>query len=162
MVLITGAAGGIGGASARHLAKKGYQKLALADIKELELEEVAKDCRELGAKDVLVIEYKYKCTVDGPLAITFSLQSIKVDLADPNACRASVGEVITRYGQLDSVFANAGICKYGSFDDFTLEAWDANFSVNMRANFVLTQSCLPFLRKTKGTIVYTASVAGVP
>ena len=87
-------------------------------------------------------------------------QAITADLGNPDQCRTAVDQTIRQFSLLDIFFGNAGIGKYGPFDSLPLETWDANFNVNLRANFILTQACLPHLRMTKGAIVFTASVSG--
>lgn len=56
---------------------------------------------------------------------------------------------------------NAGILVGGSIETLTVEDFDKQMNVNVRSVFILTKLALPYLKKTKGTIVNVSSVAGV-
>ena len=70
-----------------------------------------------------------------------------------------IQETVNEFGRLDVLIGNAGVGHSGQVADISLEDWDANFGVNLTANFILTKHALPHLRKTKGCIVYTSSIA---
>ncbi len=86
MVFITGAASGIGAATAAHFASLGYRKLSLLDRDAEKLAEVAEKCRSTGA----------------------DVQELVVDLCGEEATRGSVGQVVGRFGRESRQGCQAG------------------------------------------------------
>ena len=135
VVLVTGAASGLGRATAQAFAEEGAQ-LALADID------------EKGGRDVAD-------RVDGIF--------INCDVSSLEANRALVDEVVERLGGLDVVHLNAGVstgCGVG--DDFDLELYRRAMDVNLDGVVFGAHAALPALRaRGGGAIVATASLAGL-
>src|SRR5215204_5489089 len=108
VVLVTGAAGGIGAAIARALVGAGHS-VAAVDRYAAGLERIASE----------------------------HIHPIVADLADEAACRAAVGSAVTHFGQLDAVINNAGIgpsslrpdaeLNLPSIEELTTEVWDKFF-----------------------------------
>ena len=134
-VLITGAASGIGRASARAFAAEGAS-LYLCDINGEGLQAVA---------DALPGQVKTRV-----LDVTSSVD-----------CRAAVDEAVTEFGQLDVLCNIAGIAKTHHFHDTTDEQWDQILAVNLSSVMYLSRAAIPHLLKQKGNIVNMASIAGL-
>ncbi len=134
VALITGAAGEIGSAIARLFARQGCC-LALADI---ELESVRALREEIG-----------------PPAAAF-----QADFSQVAGCRAAVDEVLRRFGRLDILVNNVGICPRKAFEDSTEEDWERIVATNQKSMFFCSQFAAPYLRRTKGRIISLASYAG--
>lgn len=132
-VLVTGGSSGIGAATAREFAARGFS-VAVAGRDEIQLKEVAADT--------------------GGVAVPG-------DLAGPGVPRATVDAVAGALGGLDVVVSNAGIGWSGPFAAMTDTDIDSLLDVNLRAAAHLTRASLRFLRPGRGHLVYVGSIAGV-
>ena len=134
---MTGAASGIGAATARKLHDEGA-RLLLGDVDEAGLNVVAKE-------------------LDADRVGTFN-----VDVADLEQVEAFTEAAITRFGRLDIVFNNAGIGAYGRTPDLTPEAWHRTIAVDLDSIFFGCRAAIPHLRAAGGgAIVNTASISGL-
>lgn len=138
VALVTGAAGGIGRATAVRLAAEGAQVWG-ADVN-----------AEGLAETQAIIE------AGGGAARTSTL-----DVTDPAACQALVDQVVAELGGLDVLCNIAGIGGSAHTVDETPERFEAMFRVNAAGPFHLIQAGLPHLLERKGSIVNLASTAGV-
>ena len=140
VAIITGAATGIGRASALLFARAGA-RLALADVRQAELEATVAEVRKTGGEAAAVV----------------------ADLAKPEECVAVVEAAVKAYGRLDVLFNNAGLGTLavgGTVETIPLERWDLALDVNVRAMYLVSQAAVPHLRAAGGgAIVNTASVA---
>ncbi len=138
-VLVTGAAGGIGRASAVAFAAEGA-RLVLADLKAEMLQETAQLCRDRGA----------------------SVHALALDVADEAAPDTLVRAAIEHHGCLDVAFNNAGIVGDNvDVADYPDATWDRVMNVNVRAVFRAMKAQIRAMRAQGGggAIVNTASVA---
>lgn len=132
-VLITGGSSGIGAATARAFAARGFP-VAVAGRDPAELKEVAAETGAIG---------------------------IPGDLRDHGAPQAAVEAAADALGGLDVVVSNAGIGWAGPFAAMTAEEIDTLLDVNLRAAAHLTRASLQHLRPGRGHLVYVGSIAGV-
>ncbi|WP_202410132.1 SDR family NAD(P)-dependent oxidoreductase [Halobacillus litoralis] len=86
---------------------------------------------------------------------------IAADFSDPSTPERIVEEVISRTGRLDVLVNNAGMMMEAGIEEMSLEDWQRNLTVNLTAPFLLIRAALPYLRKTKGSIVNTGSTEGL-
>jgi meso-butanediol dehydrogenase / (S,S)-butanediol dehydrogenase / diacetyl reductase len=86
---------------------------------------------------------------------------ITADFSDPNTAERVVAEVIAREARVDVLINNAGMMQEASIEELSLEDWQRNVNVNLTAPFLMIRAALPYLRKTKGSIVNTGSVEGL-
>jgi len=134
VVVITGAATGIGAAAARRFHQEGA-RLVLSDLKQDEGAALAQD---LGA-----------VFVHG-------------DVTDPAQVEAVMQTAADRFGALHVVFNNAGIGTYGKAPDLDIEAWRRVIEVDLYAVFYGCKFAIPHLRRAGGgAIVNTASISGL-
>jgi NAD(P)-dependent dehydrogenase (short-subunit alcohol dehydrogenase family) len=130
VVLVTGAASGIGEATARRLAKEGA-RLALVDIQGEALRGVADS---LGGSAV----------------------AIEADLLDDAAADTVVAAALSAFGSLHSVVNSAGVLETMHVEDLTRASYDRVMGINVRGPLFLTQAALPHL-STGASIVFIAS-----
>ncbi|MTD43230.1 SDR family NAD(P)-dependent oxidoreductase [Conexibacter sp. W3-3-2] len=132
VLLVSGAAGGIGAATARALAARGVL-LALTDRDEAAVRALA---AELPGASAHVL-----------------------DVTDRSACIDVVAAVTAAHGRLDAVWANAGISVYGPLDLVDADTWDAVLDVNLRGAANLVRAALPAVMQARGYVALTCSVA---
>ncbi len=138
VVAITGASKGIGAELARQLAAKGA-RLVLAARGEKDLEDIAAECRRLGAKVVVV----------------------KADVAVDRDCQAIVSGAILAFGRLDTLVNNAGATMWARFEDISdMTILQRIMQVNYMGAVYCTHYALPHLRASRGRIVGISSLAG--
>jgi short-subunit dehydrogenase len=139
VVLITGASEGIGRASAFAFAKRGY-RLALASRQEETLRQTALDLEQQLNAEVFILP---------------------TDVTLPDQVTHLVTQVLERYGNLDILLNNAGICMSGPFVETTLDHWQQVLAVNLWGYIHTIQAVLPhFLAKKKGQIINVGSFGG--
>jgi 3-hydroxybutyrate dehydrogenase len=135
VAVVTGGAGGIGGAIATALAEAGAVV-------------VVADRDEAGARSVA--------------ARLPGAQARPVDLADADACRALIRDVATDHGRLDIVVNGAGFQHIAPVTDFPIERWEAILRTMLTAPFLLIQAALPFMIERRwGRIVNIGSIHSV-
>lgn len=143
VILITGAAGGIGSATARRFVEQGA-KVVLADVDTTALAE-----EQAG----LQAAAKAKGHGEG------NVHSLEVDVTDPAACQRAVSEAVEHYGRLDVVWANAGISIFGPMQLVEADRWRRLIDINLLGAYNVIQAGLEEVIKAKGHIAITASWA---
>jgi NAD(P)-dependent dehydrogenase (short-subunit alcohol dehydrogenase family) len=140
VVLITGAASGIGQAIALVAAREGA-RLVLSDIDEHAGQEALKRARALGAEALFAVS----------------------DVGKPQDAQALVDQALAHYGQLDVACNNAGIGgESGLLADYPLEAWAQVININLSGVFFGMKAQIPaMLQNGGGAIVNTASILGM-
>ena len=144
VVVVTGAAQGLGLAVAQAAAYAGAATVVLVD------RDVTKG-RAAAAK------------LSSNPALTarpFEAIFLECDLAFPDAISRLVQEIDSRYGQIDALVNAAGDTRRGGLDDTSVELWDSLIAVNLRAPFLLTQAVSSVMVRNGrgGSIVNVASV----
>ncbi|MET9830372.1 SDR family NAD(P)-dependent oxidoreductase [Streptomyces sp. NPDC006385] len=139
-VVVTGAASGIGRATALRFAHEGANVL-VADLNADGAEEVAKRIEDVGGKARVVAG----------------------DLSDPRVVDAVVNAAVESFGSLDVLVNNAGVMDRMSALGETDDAeWERVIRINLTAPFLLTRAALPhMLGAGRGSIVFTASGASL-
>ena len=137
VVVITGAAGGIGRALSRRFARAGA-RLGLAD---LDGQGVKALCEELVA--------------EGTDCFGFGL-----DVTDEAACHQAMDSVVKRFGRLDVLINNAGITHRSAFTHTASKVYSRVMAVNYFGSLYCTQASLAYLIEQKGLIIVTSSIAG--
>jgi len=83
------------------------------------------------------------------------------DVTDPDADRQLVDDVAATHGRLDVLCNVAGVLRFAHAADHTREDWDRTMAVNLSAPWFLMQAALPHLEATRGNVVNVASAAGL-
>jgi meso-butanediol dehydrogenase/(S,S)-butanediol dehydrogenase/diacetyl reductase len=139
VALVTGAASGIGAATARRLASEGA-RLVLGDVNEEGLSTIAKEIDATG--DAVLTRV--------------------TDVSDRAQVEALTDAAVERFGRLDIVFNNAGVGAYGKTPDLDPEAWHRTIDVDLHSVFYGCRAAIPHLRAAGGgAIINTASISGL-
>jgi NAD(P)-dependent dehydrogenase (short-subunit alcohol dehydrogenase family) len=140
VAIITGAATGIGRASAVVFAQAGA-RLVVTDVREEELRHTVEVVRGVGGEIV----------------------PVTADLARAEAAAALVDTALSRWGRLHVLFNNAGVGTMvvgGTVETIDLDRWDLAQDVNVRAMYLVSRAAVPAMRGAGGgSIVNTSSVA---
>ena len=136
--LITGAASGIGQATALRFAEEGASVI-VTDVQAQALEDTAKQVREREGE----------------------AEAILCDVSDPEAVESAVARGIARFGSLHSVCNSAGILKFQHTHEFDLEDWNRILSINLTGTFLVCRATIPHLLATGGSIVNIASTSAL-
>ena len=132
-VLVTGAAGGIGGAVVHRFLAGGW-RVAAVDVQPIDGQPT------VGADDVL---------------------AIAADLLDVAQCRAAVQHAVAWGGRLDAVVNAAGLWTEGASTDTTEAEWDRVLGVNLKGLYFVTSAAIPHLAATEGCVINLSSDAGI-
>ena len=139
VALITGAASGMGAATALLLAREGA-KVVVADMMETEGRAVVAELTKAGG----------------------SARYINLDVADEAQWEAAIAAVLTAHGRLDVLVNNAGISGSNTNNLYDTALWDRIMAVNARGVFLGVKHGVAAMRKTGGgSIINLSSISGV-
>ena len=85
----------------------------------------------------------------------------ELDVSDPEACRALIDAVAADHGRLDVLANVAGVLRFAHATEHTRADWEQTMAVNLSGPWFLMQAALPHLEATRGNVVNVASAAGV-
>jgi rhamnulose-1-phosphate aldolase/alcohol dehydrogenase len=138
IALVTGAAGGIGRAVARRLAREGAHVV----VADLDGGAVARVAEEIVGEA-------------GPQRA----RGVAMDVAAEGSVEAGVQAAVEAYGGLDIVVSNAGIAHSAPIDALALADWERSFAVNATGHFLVTRAALRVLKAQGfgGSLVYVAT-----
>lgn len=86
--------------------------------------------------------------------------ALKCDVRQEASVDQTVAQVLDRLGQIDLLINNAGVFQTAKLEDITMAQWDEVFAVNVRGPFLVSQRCIPALRKARGRIIHMGSLGG--
>ncbi len=86
--------------------------------------------------------------------------AVPCDITKGDAIAHAVGQVLDQFGQIDILVNNAGIFESVLFEELTEAQWDRMFATNVRGPFLVSQHCIPALRKAGGRIIHMGSLGG--
>src|SRR6516165_7745926 len=140
VAVITGAASGIGRATAMRFAGEGAA-VVVADLNREGGEAAVRDCKENGG------------------AAVFQL----ADVSREQDIKGSIDRAVKEFGRLDVIYNNAGLGgAVGPLEKTTVENWDRSFAILLRAIFLGIKHAVPEMRKAGGgSIISTASIGGL-
>lgn len=139
VALITGAASGIGRATAELFSRQGAS-VVVADINEIGAQKTVEDIRRASGEGF----------------------SVKADVGEMASVKAMVGAALDRYGQLDIVYSNAAAYPLANATDTSEADWDRTLDVCLKATWMIAHCALPpMLDRGGGTFVVTGSVQSI-
>ena len=133
IAFLSGAARGIGGATAKRMVEAGA-KVAIGDVLD-----------ETGRK----------------LAQEIGALYVHLDVTQEASWAEAMDATVKHYGKLDVLVNNAGIFVGKGIEDASLDEWNRLVAVNLTGVVLGTRAALPHLKKTRGNIVNLASIAGL-
>ena len=138
VAIVTGAAQGMGAATARLLAREGAQVVA-CDIRGEQVQELAQEIETSG----------------------YNVLGLKTDITREEEVEALVQCTLDRFDRVSILVNNAGILRATRVDEITAEEWDLVLDVNLKGTFFCSKAVLPVMKRRRfGRIVNMASSAG--
>lgn len=138
VAVVTGGGRGIGQAICLMLAERGHN-IVIADINLAAAQDVARQIEALGREAL----------------------PVQVDISSRPAVQEMVRAALDRFGRLDVLVNNAGICALTPFEEITDAAWARTISVNLTGAFICSQEVLKVLKaRGWGRVISISSVAG--
>ena len=136
VVIITGASSGIGEALVKHLALEGCKLVITA--------------RNIEKLNILVNNLKS----------TTEIVAVKADVSIEADCKNIIQEAINSFGNIDILINNAGISMRAIFEELDLSVIHKLMNTNFWGTVYCTKYALPYLLKTRGSVVGVSSIAG--
>ncbi len=138
VAFITGAASGIGTATARRFAAEGAP-VALADVQPEEGERLRRELDAAGHQTIYV----------------------DCDVSNAEAVQQAIETTVERFGKLDIVFANAGINGvWAPVEEFQPDEWEKTLDINLKGTFLTVHFAVSHLKHNGGGSIITSSVNG--
>lgn len=136
--LITGGTKGIGYGIAESLLKENY-KVAITGRDEATGKKALASLLKIGGAKAIFIQ---------------------CDVRDQQSQQNAVDKVVSEWGQLDVLVANAGVGHFAPIDELSVEKWKETIDINLTGVFLSIRSSLEALKKSKGYIITISSLAG--
>ena len=132
--LVTGAARGIGLATAKTFLAEGWQ-VAMVDRDADALAEATS-----GLDNVIAVD---------------------TDISQPDQVAAMIARTLDAFSTIDALVNNAGVADFGPIEDTTFERWRTVMATNLDGTFLCSQAAIPALKASRGAIVNIASISGL-
>ncbi|MEP1217003.1 MAG: pteridine reductase [Marinobacter sp.] len=132
VALITGAAHRLGAHTARHLHHRGWNLVIHYRTREAQAYSLCKELNNVRAGSAVAIQ---------------------ADLSNPGEAETLGTEAVSIWGRLDGLVNNASVFYPNPTTQATSDDWEAIMNTNLRAPFLLGQTCLPALKQSHGAIV---------
>ncbi|MET0217974.1 MAG: beta-ketoacyl-ACP reductase [Burkholderiales bacterium] len=137
--IITGAANGIGKATALKFGKEGA-KVVVCDLKQDQIDAVVSEIKAAGGQAMGAV----------------------VNVTKDEEVKAAVGAVMKAWGRVDTLINNAGITMDSTMKKMTIEQWDRVIAINLTGVFLCTKAVVDImLAQNSGVILTTSSVVGL-
>jgi short-subunit dehydrogenase len=138
VTIITGASAGIGRQMALQLARQGA-KVVLASRNKQKLDELAKECQQLGGQSLVVA----------------------TDVSNKEECKKLIDAAVAEFGSIDLLINNAGYAVSAELSEVNdIAIFEQQMQVNFHGSMYCSYFALPHLRRSKGRICGISSIAG--
>jgi len=135
---ITGGSKGIGLGIAKAMLAEGM-KVAITGRNSETLNAAVEELNKIGKGEILAIES---------------------DVRNFESEKNAIEQVLEKWGTLDVVIANAGVGKFSSIEEMSLEDWNSVIDINLTGVFHTVKASIPAMKESKGYIMTIASLAG--
>jgi NAD(P)-dependent dehydrogenase (short-subunit alcohol dehydrogenase family) len=141
VALVTGAASGMGAATARLFAREGARGVVVADLLEKEGRTVVAEIEKAGGKASFV----------------------SLDVTNEDQWKAAVDKTVATYGGLDVLVNNAGISGSGEQDLYDTDAWHRLMGINATGVFLGMKHGIAAMKKAgrRGSVINLSSISGI-
>ena len=140
VALITGAANGMGAATARLFAREGARGVVVADVLDAQGKDVVAGIEKAGGHATY----------------------LHLDVTDERDWTSAIDKTLAAYGRLDVLVNNAGISGSAVEDLFATDAWDKLMAINARGVFLGTKHAVAAMKRSGGgSIINLSSVSGI-
>ncbi len=140
VALVTGAASGMGAATARLFAREGAKAVVIADILDADGKAVVDDIERAGG----------------------TAMYLHLDVSDEAAWKATVDKTVAAYGGLDVLVNNAGISGSAEQDLYDTQAWNRLMGINATGVFLgMKHGIAAMTKRGKGSVVNLSSISGI-
>ncbi len=143
VAIVTGSSRGVGAATAKLLAREGFNVVVNFSKSQEEAKKIAAACEALGAETLLY----------------------QADVAQDADCRRMVAEAVKKWGRVDALVNNAGTTKFCAADNLeglSKEDFLDIYGVNLVGPYQMIRAVAPHMKEQgKGVVVNVASIAGV-
>ncbi|WP_100407321.1 SDR family oxidoreductase [Bacillus solitudinis] len=138
VAVVTGAGSGMGQATAIRLAGEGA-KISLLDVNKDNIQETKRVVETSGGEALV----------------------LGCDISIAKQVQLAINETVSHWGQIDILFANAGIAgEMSPIESLKVEDWDKTLSINLKGTFLTVKYVIPYMKKEGGSIIITSSVSG--
>jgi len=139
IAIVTGAAAGIGRASALLFAREGARVAAL-DLDDSGIQSLVPEIAAAGGEAL----------------------AVRADVSKADEVQRVVHAVIERFGRVDILFNNVGIVPHGKIHTISEAEWDRTMAINVKSMYLLCREVMPvFLRQGGGVILNTSSATAL-
>lgn len=150
VALVTGAARGIGLATAKRFLREGW-RVALLDIENKQLQSA-----------VASLDVSGQALVSGQASVSGQALALHCDVSDAAAVESVFDAVARHFGRLDALINNAGIATFAPLLETSNEDWSRVLAVNLTGPFLCTKAAVPLMREHGGgAIVNVTSISAV-
>lgn len=114
-----------------------------------------------GAK-VVILDYSDKIdeVVNEFKANNEPVLGYNVDIRDKEKVKVAIDDAYTKFGSIDVLVNNAGVCRLEKFENMDDELRDFHFDINIKGTWNVTKAVLPYMKEKGGSIVNLSSVTG--
>lgn len=142
IAVITGAARGIGLATAERFLTEGY-RVAMLDNNQSTLSAAVSSLKSRHPSDGQILE-------------------LHCDVSKPDQVQQAVAKIIEQMGRIDSLVNNAGIADFMPVTETSFETWTEILATNLNGPFLCSQACIPhMIDQGAGAIVNLTSISGL-
>ena len=111
---------------------------------------------------VIILDYsdKLENTVNELKNSGYEIDGYKVDIRNKEEVTKIINQVGSKYGKINILVNNAGVCKLDTFENMDDELRDFHFDINIKGTWNVTKATLPYMKNINASIINLSSVTG--